>query len=59
MLANNAKKAVDNMNTILTKEMKQMKNELDRVKFLDFIIHSYPRFMWYYYIKEYRKEGRL
>lgn len=59
LLANNTKKAVDNMNTTLTKKMKQIENELDKVKLLDFIIHNYPRFMWYDYIKENRKEGRL
>ena len=59
MLANNAKKAVDIMNTLLIKRMKQIENEFDKVKLLDFIIRSYPRFMWCYYIKENRKEGRL
>ena len=59
LLANNAKKAVDSMNTSLTKRKRQIENELDKVELLDYIIHNYPRFMWYYYIKEDRKEGRL
>jgi len=59
MLANDAKKAVDNLDTTIAKKIKQMKNELDKVKSLDYIIHNYPRFMWYYYIKEWKKEGNL
>lgn len=59
VLVQNAKVALRKLTDLLEKKRKQIDNEIWCSKELESIMSSYPQDMWFYYIKERRKEGRL
>lgn len=59
ILAQNAKVALHKLTDLLKKKRKQIDSEIWCSKELSAIMNSYGRDMWFYYIKERRKEGRL
>ena len=59
ILAHNAKVALHKLTDLLDRKRKQIDNEIWCSKELNAIMNNYEYSMWYYYIKERRKEGRL
>ena len=59
VLVQNAKVALHKLTDLLERKRKQIDNEVWCSKELNAIMNNYAQDMWFYYIKERRKEGRL
>ena len=59
VLVQNAKVGLHRLTDLLEKKRKQIDSEIWCSKELSAIMNSYAQDMWFYYIKEKRKEGRL
>ena len=59
VLVQNAKVALCKLTDLLERKRKQIDNEIWYSKELNDIMNNYAQDMWFFYIKEKRKEGRL